>query len=286
MAPHNREKVTLSVFVLSGFALQAKVTLEGPLAPTYLDDMASFQSHLTDFERNPPTHGLLFAKKVDFEHLRYDDVDDDDDDDLPPITIPKPGISEEEAEELIAHARRRNEKTKKRENYRIKDGEPYVRTSVAPADGWYRVCLNAYAETVIVEMEMRKESELGMTPDGAHVMTQEERLLLDEEEAFEHDFDLERRKEENNPYENMIRDADFADVTKTIRDLRQKITKIESLQAKELRRIKQHSATNEHSHKRMFKSSILETLVFVAITGFQVYLIRRWFTTGSPVLGR
>ena len=76
--------------------------------------MASFQSHLTSFERNPHTHGLLFAKNVDFEHLRYDDDDDDDDDDLPPITIPKPGISEEEAQELIAHAKRRNEKATNR----------------------------------------------------------------------------------------------------------------------------------------------------------------------------
>jgi hypothetical protein len=60
---------------------------------------------------------------------------------------------------------------------------------------------------------------------------------------------------------------------------------ITNRQQKERHRIQLHSQTNEHSHSRMVLSSLFQTVLFCAVTGFQVFTIRRWFK-GAPQLGR
>ena len=128
---------------------------------------------------------------------------------------------------------------------------------------------------VIVEMEMRKESELGGLDENGHVLSYEERTMNEEDTELDKDT----------ASQEGIKDEDFDETRNRIKDLRRLLNEIQSMQQKERRRLTVHAETNEHSHSRMVLSSLLETLLFMAITGYQIYTIRRWFS-GAPVLGR
>ena len=91
--------------------------------------------------------------------------------------------------------------------------------------------------------------------------------------------------EEDTATEEGIKDEDFQATRDKLRQLRRLLAEIHSAQQKERRRLIVHAATNKHSHSRMVLSSLMETMLFMAVTGYQVYTIRRWFR-GAPALGR
>jgi benzoyl-CoA reductase/2-hydroxyglutaryl-CoA dehydratase subunit BcrC/BadD/HgdB len=124
-------------------------------------------------------------------------------------------------------------------------------------------------------MEMRKESELGGLNDEGHVRTYEEKQMIDEDKELE----------EDTASEEGIKDEDFTETRDKVKDLRRLLNEIQSMQQKERRRLTVHAETNEHSHSSMVLNSLMETLLFMAVTGYQVYTIRKWFS-GAPVLGR
>ena len=124
-------------------------------------------------------------------------------------------------------------------------------------------------------MEMRKESELGGLDEEGHVRTYEEQKMMEEDNELE----------EDTAAEEGIKDEDFVDTRDKVKDLRRLLNDIQSMQQKERRRLTVHAETNEHSHSSMVLNSLTETLLFMAVTGYQVYTIRKWFS-GAPVLGR
>lgn len=124
-------------------------------------------------------------------------------------------------------------------------------------------------------MEMRKESELGGLDEEGHVLSYEEKTMNEEDSELDKDT----------ASEEGIKDEDFQETRDKIKDLRRLLNEIQSMQQKERRRLSVHAETNEHSHSRMVLGSLVETLLFMAITGFQVYTIRKWFS-GAPALGR
>jgi len=124
-------------------------------------------------------------------------------------------------------------------------------------------------------MEMRKESELGGFNEEGHVMTHEERRMMEEDKELL----------EDSASAEGIKDEDFMETREKVKDLRRLLNDIQSMQQKERRRLTVHAETNEHSHSSMVLNSLMETLLFMAVTGYQVYTIRKWFT-GAPVLGR
>jgi emp24/gp25L/p24 family/GOLD len=128
---------------------------------------------------------------------------------------------------------------------------------------------------VTAEMEMRKESDLGGLDEDGHVKSYEEQRMLEEDEELERDT----------ASEEGIKDEDFKETRDRVKDLRRLLNEIQSLQQRERRRLTVHAETNEHSHSRMVLSSLMETLLFMGVTGFQVYTIRKWFS-GAPALGR
>jgi len=155
------------------------------------------------------------------------------------------------------------------------DGEPILDTKKAPEAGWYRMCVTSNWNQVVAEMELRKESELGGFNEEGHVMTYEERKMMEEDSELEEDTaDAEG-----------IKDEDFQETREKVKDLRRILNDIQSMQQKERRRLTVHAETNEHSHSSMVLNSLTETLLFMAVTGYQVYTIRKWFS-GAPVLGR
>jgi hypothetical protein len=124
-------------------------------------------------------------------------------------------------------------------------------------------------------MEMRKESDLGGLGEDGHVLTYEEQVMNEEDKMLAQDT----------ASKEGIKDEDFQETREKVKDLRRLLNEITSMQQKERRRLTVHAETNEHSHSRMVLSSLLETVLFMAVTGYQVYTIRRWFS-GAPALGR
>merc|ERR1712194_158277 len=155
------------------------------------------------------------------------------------------------------------------------DGEPILKTMKASGAGWYRMCVTANWNQVVVEMEMRKESELGGFNEDGHVMTYEEKKMMEEDQELE----------EDSASAEGIKDEDFQETRDKVKDLRRLLNDIQNMQQKERRRLTVHAETNEHSHSSMVLNSLTETLLFMAVTGYQVYTIRKWFS-GAPVLGR
>mmetsp|Transcript_57795 Transcript_57795/g.62433 ORF Transcript_57795/g.62433 Transcript_57795/m.62433 type:complete len:392 (-) Transcript_57795:258-1433(-) len=216
-----------------------------------------------------------------------DEDDDDDDDDKTeeyskPIDKNDPDGDKKRRERREHQRRKFLELKKKREEKKLaqlkkvrQDGEPILYTTKAPESGWYRMCVTSNWNQVVAEMEMRKESELGGINDDGDVRTYEEQKMTEEDQELE----------EDTASEEGIKDEDFQETRDKVKDLRRLLNEIQSMQQKERRRLTVHAETNEHSHSSMVLNSLTETLLFMAVTGYQVYTIRRWFS-GAPVLGR
>lgn len=122
---------------------------------------------------------------------------------------------------------------------------------------------------------MRKESELGGLDENGNVVSYDERTMNEEDSELE----------AATASQEGIKDEDFEETRERVKDLRRLLNEIQSMQQKERRRLTVHAETNEHSHSRMVLSSLFETVLFMAISGFQIYTIRKWFS-GAPALGR
>lgn len=124
-------------------------------------------------------------------------------------------------------------------------------------------------------MDMRKESELGGIDEQGHVITYEVRAMKEEDAELDKDT----------ASQEGIKDEDFDDTKHKLKEMRRVLNQVQNLQQNERRRVSVQAETNEHTHSKMVLSSVIETIFFMAITGYQVYTIRKWFT-GAPALGR
>ena len=43
---------------------------------------------------------------------------------------------------------------------------------------------------------------------------------------------------------------------------------------------------NQHIYSHLVMGNLVETIVYMMVTGFQVYTIRKWFSSQGPALGR
>lgn len=288
------ELVTVGVFILSGSELKATYSLEGPIADLGVDTGLELYTRaiMASTDEAAFDHKLSVSKVADFEHLNDeidddDEFDDDDDDDDafhddeplhpedPDFEAQKRSRRDRQRKKFLLSKKKRDDKKLKQLKKIRQDGEPISLTKKAPDSGWYKMCVTATWNQVTAEMEMRRESELGGMNDEGHVKTYEEQRMEKED----------RELEEDSAAAEGIKDEDFQDTREKVKDLRRLLNDIQSMQQKERRRLTVHAETNEHSHSNMVLNSLMETLLFMAVTGYQVYTIRKWFS-GAPVLGR
>jgi len=85
--------------------------------------------------------------------------------------------------------------------------------------------------------------------------------------------------------EDAASDKDLEYMHNQLRKLTRLLGEIRRKQDLERHQLTLHKTVNAHSHSRMVMGSLIETLLYMAITGYQVYVIRNWFK-GSPMLGR
>jgi hypothetical protein len=291
------EKVTMSLFILSGAELKGGLLLEGPVALPNATSGSDVLDMVDVHENGRVTWGPFgkIEEDVNFEQVipdfsSEDNVRDDDDDNLwKQMDDDKLSAEEitrrmEERKKHAQIARQRAMEARKKRVQRIKqkgirvDGEPVQRTLTAQSAGWYRACVKGNWYQITAELEMRKETDLGGTdPDTGHVMSyatkeeEEENKYLDEDTAS---------KEES------IKAEDFSTVKGQLQKLRRLLSQIQQKQTSERHRLVVHAASNEHSHSRMVLSNLFETVLFMAVTGFQVYTIRKWFSGENSLLVR
>jgi hypothetical protein len=220
------------------------------------------------------------VETVDFEHLNVGGGSPAVDKDEAPI-VPENETPDQRKERRAKERKKALEDRQNREHSKIKqkkkireEGEPFQRTMKAIMKGWYGYCVQATTQ-VVVEMDFRKESEMGGLDENGHVRTYEQKLFDEEDKIMEEDTAVEEG----------IKDEDFVSTRDKLKTLRRLLADIQNRQQQERHRLVLHAATNEHSHSRMVLSSLLETLMFLVVTSFQVYTIRRWFK-GAPQLGR
>lgn len=273
------EYLTGALFIAHGSPLKANLIIEGPVAPPSIDDSAkeinASVMRYNSGHRFPidtiqkkkrqfvDKQGSLYVEdKVDFENYEYADGADDDDE-----------VDDEQLDEKEKSKRdyKRAERNNAEMQQALRDeGEPHLRTVQVVAPGWYRVCTNAVHNEVIIEMDMRKSSENGELDERGHVPSLETVIELSNP-VF---VGLDAAKEE-----------DLEKAKGYIKDLHKLLIEIKSRQQKERHRLENHQEINLHSHSRMVLGSLMETALFIAVTGFQVVTIRKWFQ-GGPLLGR
>ena len=130
-------------------------------------------------------------------------------------------------------------------------------------------------------MELRKSSEVGKpnTRTG-HLQTYEHQEMIQTEKRL-------MKRMENNPTqseESGIKVEDLSHTKNHVTKLTKLLYEIKEKQNNERNRLSAHKAVNEHSHSRMVLNSLFETIFYIAVSVFQVYTIRKWFS-GAPILG-
>jgi hypothetical protein len=277
--------MTVSLFILSGAELAAQMHFEGPLGSIPEQDIDTgedLQKAIDEFEQGN-RHGSARAvvKTINFEHLNLGEgggieaAGEEED-----VIVPEDETPEQRRERRAKERKKALEARQRQEHSKIKqkkllrdEGEPYQLTFNDIAKGWYRYCVHSNAQ-VVVEIDFRKESEMGGLDEKGNVWTYEQKLMDEEDKLME----------EDTAAEEGIKDEDFEGTREKLKALRQLLAEIQNKQQQERHRLILHAATNEHSHSRMVLSSLLETLMFLLVTSFQVYTIRRWFK-GASVLG-
>lgn len=272
------ERITTSIFIASGAELRATVTIEGPVAPPDAKTGKEIDAYNKRYKngerfgkidkenlkeesinegrgnRHMDRNGNLhYTEKLDFEHMA-DGVPEYIDDDH--------WFLDDELEDLdaILPQTRREERL---------EGDPWDKTFRVLSPGWYRACVMGTWYHIEAEIEFRKESELGWYDAVERVHTYDEARL----NALNKDVDA---------------NAHLADEVKTktqLKILNHLMAAIKEKQREDKRRLEVHAAINEHSHSRMVLGSLAETVLFIIVTGFQIFTIRKWFTS-EPMLGK
>jgi len=197
-----------------------------------------------------------------------------------------------------ASLNKRDMTDKERQVDRMKSGEAFMATHQISSAGWYMVCLEATSNQVKAEIEFRKSSEVGLpnrktghlqTYERHEMVVKEKKLFGDgivEAEQRKLDAELQAKKlgDQNLPIPDALKEKDLENSKTQITKLNRVLNDIKQRQQNERNRISIHAALNEHSHSRMVLSSLFETVFYIAVSGFQVYTIRKWFR-GNPILG-
>ena len=279
----------MAIFVLSGTDLQAQWTIDGPVAPATVRSGKDLYKHILLYDKNSQhqhsQHSEIIHQtgNVNFEHynlLESADLEAYEEEDQEQYEQETPEQRKErknKQRKQLLEIRKKIEDSKYEQHKHVKsNADPHLTTIQATAQGWYRFCLKATHADIVAEIEIRKESDAGGIDSEGHVLSMEEAELQQEDKLL---------REAVNTNSSGVRNEDFDVARDKLRTLRRLLADIQTKQQHERHRLILHSATNEHSHSRMVLGSLLETLMFMAVTGYQVWTIRRWFQA-APVLGR
>jgi len=288
-----RERVTISAFVLQGAELKADVKFDGPIGGDGEDSQevkitgsSSFREALLQFDRGYGRHGnrkrqIRFKDQLDFDHLNILEEEEEEMEEEESDEYDRE--DEEETMRRLAAKRRktleqnyRKKRNANKQELRIRlEGDEYMKTFKVESAGLYRYCVVATSSQVVLEIDLRKESELGgVNEETGHVWTFDEKSYAEEDVIMK----------EDTADEEGIKDEDFTKTKSMLQTLRKLQADVLAKQQEERRRLAMFTSAAEHSHSRMVLGSLLETIVFMVVTGVQIMTVRRWFKA-APMLG-
>lgn len=165
-------------------------------------------------------------------------------------------------------------------------GDPYERTFLIETPGWYRMCANPATKHVTVEMELRKESTHGRVDSRTgHVPGLEEVEIHSEIRALYEEEEKDASSAPESGGKGGIEDEDLRVTREQLRILERVYSEIIAKQLEERRKWNWRTIKNQHLYSHLVLGNLVETVVYMGITGWQVYTIRKWFG-GDHKLGR
>ncbi|EJK70555.1 hypothetical protein THAOC_08074 [Thalassiosira oceanica] len=163
--------------------------------------------------------------------------------------------------------------------------EPFEWTKHIKAAGWYRLCVQA-EDSISAELDIRSSAELGgVNGDTGHVFTWEEKQEMDEEQNYKNLEDEKMREELEEMLKGQVGDYDLQTTRRLMSEVNHVVSQIQKLQGEMKDRMKVHSGDARRNQKKIAKSGMIETVLYLTITLFQLWTIRRWLLS-SNVLGR
>lgn len=173
--------------------------------------------------------------------------------------------------------------------------EPYQWTKPIKVAGWYRMCVTSDTD-ITVEMDIRSSFELGgVDEETGHVYTYEDREALDEElrilgskrkAAAVEDVEAKVLAEQlNEALKNQVRDYDLEATRKLMNEINHLVSRLQKMQTSVQHRIKGHESAARRNSKKIARSGMLETALYLVTALFQVYTVRKWLL-GNATLGR
>ena len=294
----DKDMTSFSVFVLE--ALQngkpvAKITFEGPVAlmdrnllprspqRNDPDEKKSsknvlgkdiFKSILNDWPKigNPayaPVGVIHRTLKVDWTHAGESED----------AAAARAAIQEENHEEFRRHAMEPDSTSipQPLHTFAKKDIAPYEETHEVHHKGIYRLCVAPDSAPLIVEMDIRSANEMrGVDPGTGHVWSHQRRQYMDEQAA------MDKIDEEA----ELVNDEDFTEAKVKLKYMHDVTSEIMKAQHERMHRIRAHDADARRGAVELARSSKIQTLLFAAITVFQVYTIHRWLLNNNLLGGK
>jgi hypothetical protein len=173
--------------------------------------------------------------------------------------------------------------------------EPHEWTKPIKAAGWYRMCATSH-NYILVEMDIRSSVDLGgINRETGHVYTYDERATMDEEDrinfvekskAAEEAQKSLVKEELEKLLENQVNDFDLKASKSMLTSLNDMVGLLQKRQTSVHRRIKGHEGDARRNYKKIVRSGILETGLYLFITLFQIYSLRKWLLSSSLLGGR
>lgn len=173
--------------------------------------------------------------------------------------------------------------------------EPYEWTKPIKAGGWYRMCVQG-PNDITVEMDIRSSVDLGgIDRETGHVFTHDEREAIDEEERIlglknkEPTLEEEEAKalvaELEKALKDQVKDYDLDATRKLIKEVNDLVSQMQKHQSNVHNRIKGHENDARRNYKRIVRSGMIETVLYLVITLFQIYTVHKWLLSNNA-LGR
>ena len=188
------------------------------------------------------------------------------------------------------------EESNKVESVEPESFEPYEWTKAIKTGGWYRMCVQAEDNTIYVEVDIRSSAEDklgGVDLETGHVYTHEKREELDEEQrilgstvdAQQAEQDRLAEEQLRQEIEAAVKDYDLESTKKLMSEMNSLVMQLQQRQGAMMKRAKGHEAQARRNNRRIARSGMIETVLYLLITGFQVYTIHSWLLRNS-LLGR
>lgn len=163
-------------------------------------------------------------------------------------------------------------------------GEPYQKTVLIESPGWYRLCVHGKSTAIEAELELRKSSTYGeVDRHTGHVPSLEDVEIHSEiRSLYQKEDDATVIAEEG-----VLQEDDLRVTKEQLRILEKVYKEIVGQQLEERRLLHWRTIKNQHLYSHIVLGNLVETVMYMGITGLQVYTIRKWFANGrGGVLGR